>query len=164
MYELLRTVIYPDRNLEPVKTAGLIAAVYSSIAGFYIWISGALAERLTDSAEKLYQVEFFKGLLFIFITGILLFLLVRYMLHKIHKFQQQMKTQQQELMQSERRALSGMIASSIAHDINNILSVSNGLLFKLKNHTRISHDQKEYIESLQKTNTDMSQLQGVYWM
>jgi two-component system sensor histidine kinase HydH len=149
---------HPNKVVHPGKTAINYAFIYGVAAALYIWISGLLAERFAGDVSNLRHIELIKGTLFVLVTSILLFFLLKYLLESINAYHKKLERQQRELQRSERRALSGMLASSIGHDINNILTVSNGCVYKLEHHTNLSEDQREYLDALRQTNEDLSKL------
>ena len=149
---------HPNKVVHPEKTAIIFSGIYGLAAFFYIWISGLLAEKYAGDLSNLSHIEFIKGTLFVIVTSVLLFFLLRYLLKSINRSEMRLKRQQRELQQSERRAVSGMLASSIGHDINNILTVSNSCVYKLERHTALSVDQQKYLDTLRQTNEDLSKL------
>lgn len=110
-------------SFNPLKIALFFALGYFIICASYIWFSGLIAAQLADSIEELQKIETIKGIAFIFITTISIFIIL-FILHKrLLKDELKIIDQQHELIKSQREAIAGIFASSIAHDINNILIV-----------------------------------------
>jgi signal transduction histidine kinase len=84
---------------------------------------GAVGERAAPE-----QIELWKGLVFSLATGVLFFLFALALLRRIAAQELRVSQQRAALLESERRAMVGLFASSIAHDIANILVVARGSL------------------------------------
>ncbi len=113
----------------PYAQAAWIPAVYVILAGLYIFFSGKIAGMIARDAEHLVIIESIKGFLFVIITGILLFILCYMWLKKL-------QIRNLLLIKNERRAIAGMTSASIAHDLNNLLMVLEGLLDELEYHEK----------------------------
>lgn len=149
---------HPKKIVHPEKTSIVYAGIYGLAAVVYIWISGLLAEKLAGDIGDLRYIELIKGTLFVVVTSVLLFFLLKYLLESINESHMRLERQQRELQRSERRALSGMLASSIGHDINNILTVSNSCVYKMDQSSDLSDEQKKYLQTLRQTNHYLTQL------
>jgi two-component system sensor histidine kinase HydH len=117
--------------LHPLRVAITIALVYLVFCSVYIWISGEVAANSAGDVLTLKQLELEKGLLFIGITTLLFFLFSFFLLQRIATNTRQVMAQQKAMVHAERRAMAGLFAASVAHDINNILSVVELAAFKL---------------------------------
>lgn len=115
-----------DVNM-PISGALGIPLIYMVSGAAYILISGLLAETYAENAHQLALIESAKGLVFVLVTGALLFVLCVLWMRQLHR-------QTRLLLQQERRAMAGMASASIAHDLNNLLTVLYGLLDELKEH------------------------------
>lgn len=91
-------------------------------------MSGAIAAALAENVQRLEQLELWKGLIFSVSTGALFFLFAWTLLRRIAAQELRVSQQRSALLESERRAMVGLFASSIAHDIANILVVARGSL------------------------------------
>jgi signal transduction histidine kinase len=108
----------------------IASACYILLCSLYIFISGRIASVISGSVEQLAQIERIKGIAFIFITGIIIFCISTILLRRTAK-QHSLITDQKHVIDdqrtliatSERRALAGTFAASIAHDINNVLGL-----------------------------------------
>jgi two-component system sensor histidine kinase HydH len=114
--------------LHPLALALILSLAYVVLCGAYIVLSGALAAGLSETVHQLERVEKMKGLLFVFATGGLFFALSYTLLRRISQQEIRVLQQKNALMESERRAMVGLFAASIAHDIANILVVARGSL------------------------------------
>jgi two-component system sensor histidine kinase HydH len=101
--------------------AVILVVAYVLISGIYIWSSGILAARAVSTVMDLYKIELLKGTAFVAVTGILLLLFSWALLSLIARQEVELVHHRNALVESERRATAGLFASSVAHDINNIL-------------------------------------------
>jgi len=106
----------------PFKASLIFAASYIILCSVYIWLSGAIAVKMSDSLPGLQNIELYKGLAFVTITGILIFTFSLFTLRRINTQQNELNLQRKLLLQSQAHILAGTFASGIAHDINNVLS------------------------------------------
>ncbi|MBZ0264867.1 HAMP domain-containing histidine kinase [bacterium] len=117
---------------KPGLMAFLLALGYLILAGTYILISSSVAGNRAVDVEHLKVVEIEKGLIFVVITGALLGMLTWFLFSLIREREKKIVNQRDALIKSERTALAGLISSSVAHDINNLLASSQGNLDLLK--------------------------------
>jgi len=111
-----------DISLKPGRTALIFGAVYIILAGIYIIVSTQYVASNAGSVDVFKISELQKGLLFVWVTGILMAAFVWIMFTRIAEQQHKIVEQRNALLISERQAIAGMLSSSVAHDINNILS------------------------------------------
>jgi signal transduction histidine kinase len=109
----------PGRLVHARVVAAVLAAMYVLLSATYILASSRLAAASARSVQQLEQWERVKGVLFVAGTGALFFLVADFFLRRLQR-------QREALLASEHRALSGLLASSIAHDINNLTMVAQG--------------------------------------
>ena len=115
----------------PLKIAFVVSAAYCLICGLYIWLSGLIAANIATSVVDLQMIEVFKGLLFIGLTTVVLFFLLWILLKRLARDEKMLLIQRNELIQSQNRSIAGTFASSIAHDINNIIVILDYYCSKL---------------------------------
>lgn len=111
----------------PVHYAALIAGAYLLGATAWILGSGHVAALLTDSAEALARLEQLKGLAFVGVTGLLLFGFSLVLFRRSERDDLRAHEARDALVVAERRALAGVLASAVTHDINNLLTALMGL-------------------------------------
>lgn len=99
------------------------ASIYIIICALYIFLSDRAAVYFADSAQHLQVIQTLKGLAFIFVTGLALFVLLYIGMGRFIKAQNLLALQRETVMASEHRALTGMLSSATLHDINNLLMV-----------------------------------------
>lgn len=103
--------------------AAVLAATYVLIAATYIAVSGEIAAALASSLDDLRHVELVKGLVFVGVTGALLFALALALFRRLARFEAELSRSREALLVADRQAIPGLLAASIAHDFNNILTV-----------------------------------------
>lgn len=108
-----------DRLARPRVAAVVMAGVYVAFSAVYIVASSRLAATRSRSVEEMEQVERYKGVAFVVLSGVLIHVIAL-------SFMRRLERQRDALLVSEHRALSGLFASSIAHDINNVTTVARG--------------------------------------
>lgn len=110
----------------------LAAAIYIVLSITYILVSGRIAAVVATSAADLQRIELIKGVLFMIITGLMLFGIVYVQMKRIRSNELQMRMQEKTILQTERRSVAAMSAASMAHDLNNLLLSLSGLIEELK--------------------------------
>ncbi len=132
-----------DPPLHPFTLALVLSLLYVLLCGAYIVFSGVIAAELSETVHELERVETAKGLIFVLATGALFFGLAFIVLRRISKQEIRVIQQKSALLESERRAMVGIFAASIAHDIANILVVARGNLRLLDDELRNEHEKVE---------------------
>lgn len=121
----------------------VIAGAYALIAGVYIVVSGHVARAMAGSVEELERLERFKGIAFVAVTALGLFLVAYVVLRKQLLDAEEAARARETLLRSERTALAGLFVSSIAHDANNISMVVGTTLDLLQGEQGLSADTRE---------------------
>lgn len=119
-------------SLRPFAHALLLSLLYVVLCGTYIVFSGVIAEEVSETVSELRRLETVKGLVFVLATGAMFFALAFIVLRRIAMQDLRAIQQKNALLESERRAMVGIFAASIAHDIANILVVARASLRKLE--------------------------------
>ena len=107
--------------VKPLRTTLVLVTSYMVLVLVYLWLSGALAARVSGTVEELQRLEILKGTAFVVVSSAALFLLSWQLLSRIARQEMALLEQRDALVTAERRAVAGVFASSVAHDINNIL-------------------------------------------
>jgi len=115
-----------------MRQAAILATAYIAFCIAYILVSGRIAAALATSASDLQHIEAVKGVLFIMITGVMLFAVTFAQLKRIRSNEIMMRMQERTILQTERRSVAAMSAASMAHDLNNLLLSLLGLVEELK--------------------------------
>lgn len=143
-------------SVRPLRTAIILAIIYVVLFGLYIWISGRLAASYAGSVETLERIERVKGTLFILITGMLFFLFSFLLLRRIFRQSIDLFDMNNALILSDRRAMAGAFALSIAHDMNNQIMVIRAGVDELTAESEPAR--KENIQFIHRSVDDMARL------
>jgi len=119
-------------TFQPLLVALFLGLGYMILCGVYILVSGKVAGEVSASLPELEKIETIKGLLFVLITGIVYFGFAYLLLRRIALQQESLLLHQSALVESEGRAMAGMFASSLAHDMNNLLAIANGFWERMR--------------------------------
>ena len=117
---------FKERAIRPHGAAALLAVLYVVLSVAYIVASSHVAAVAATSVEHLERLERVKGILFVLGTGALFYVIALLLLIRVKRQQDLLVAQRDTLVTSEHRALAGLFAASVAHDINNVLMVARG--------------------------------------
>lgn len=99
-----------------------VAAGYGVVAGAWIVLSSGLVAGSAASVRELERFETAKGLGFVLVTAVGLFLAIRLALRRLEASHHEVVLRERALLAGERRVFAGLIASSVAHDSNNMIA------------------------------------------
>jgi signal transduction histidine kinase len=142
--------------IDPLQSSFVVAIGYILICGSYIWFSGAIAAKLSSSIPALQNIELYKGLAYVTVTGLILFFILYNLLARIVKQSRELELQKKALIAAQSRALTGSFAAGIAHDINNVLGVVDFGIDELRD--IVPEEKMKYIDRLDKAFTMISDL------
>lgn len=106
-----------------MRSAGLLASGYALVAGTYILVSSTVATEALAAVEDVRRIEVAKGVAFVLVTALLLFLGTLVLLRREARHRARLVRAQHALLAADRRAEAGVLAASVAHDLKNALSV-----------------------------------------
>lgn len=110
-------------RLAPSRYAALCAGIYLFIAVLWVRFSTDLASVVSVSVEEMKSIETWKGYGFVGATSLLFYLFSLSVFRHMRANARELIESQQRLVQADREAMAGVIASSVAHDIANVLTV-----------------------------------------
>ncbi len=145
-------------RIKPAQLAALIVLAYLAVSALYIWLSGVIAASIAHDVAELQQLELYKGMIFIAVSAVLLFGALWLLFRVLASREVEILRQRDALIEAERRAVAGVFASSIGHDINNILTVLGFYADTLKEAQASAPQVKEASESLGKSLEDLGEL------
>lgn len=111
------------RSFSPWLAALVLAITYLVIASGWIVMSSAAVPAFTSDVLQSTDLEIYKGLAFVVVTGLGIFLFAWIGLRLRERLVAEILTWREATAATERQAIAGVLASSVAHDINNVLMV-----------------------------------------
>ena len=146
--------------MKPITRSAWIALVYVVTASTWILLSGELARKLASSSDELMLLERYKGIAFVLVTGVAVFLAVWRGYSMMLRETEAHSAAREALLAADRRELPGLFMSSLAHDANNVAAVVLASLSELSDPenalTQYGH------EALDAAQTSMRQLTGLF--
>lgn len=142
----------------PQRLALLAGGLYLVLCSLYIWLSGRVAAQKALSVEELKDLETLKGLLFILVSSAGITLVTWLMLRHTARAQQALAESQGALLRMEQRAMAGSLAGTMAHDMNNILTVGCASAEMLRHTQGLDPEQTELARDIQETFKRIAEL------
>ena len=109
---------------QPIWVSLGLALTYMVLCSAYIFLSGRFAAGSARSVEQLRNIELLKGLAFVLVTGFGYFVFAAILLRRIAVQQRRLAQQKHALLTADSRAMAGIFAVSLAHDMRNMLHVA----------------------------------------
>ncbi len=139
--------------LKPLKDSLFLAILFFFFSSAYIIVSDIIAANCSDSIYEMKIAEQVKGLIFLSILTLIMFIISYKYLKKIKINENQLLNYKKIIIAKEREAIAGLMASSIAHDINNLMTVILFTLNILTDNDNVSTKEKKLIsDSLEASN------------
>ncbi|GAB6906190.1 hypothetical protein JCM12296A_20250 [Desulfosarcina cetonica] len=138
--------------IRPLRLATVVAGVYLVCGIAYIIVSSHMAAAKVFSKEQLENIETYKGTLFIVITALLLFTGLFILLKRLHRKECELGEQRAAIIAAGKQAVAGLFASSIAHDLNNILLVNGFAIEMLSKSDVLSVADRGHLDRLQQVH------------
>lgn len=110
--------------MNSTRYAVILSGAYALLAGAYIILSGYLAAGASHSVEELRRIETTKGVLYVVVTSLLIFAGAYWAMRRMERDALELRRREQALVVNEGRVFAGLTAASIAHDANNVLTVT----------------------------------------
>ncbi len=138
--------------IRPFRMAALVAGGYFLFSIIYIFVSSNLAASRVISKEQLAYIELYKGSVFVLLTALLIFAALFFLFRRLQRKERDGEKQRDAIMAAGKQAMAGLFASSIAHDLNNILMVSQFAIEKLSQGEELSASDRAHVDNLQRVN------------
>jgi two-component system sensor histidine kinase HydH len=144
--------------MRPRRTALLITLVYASVSLVYFGLWGRVTATVATSATELARLESAKAGLFVLLTTLLIFALSYWLLKRLYLREQLLEAHRQALLAAERRAAAGLFAASVAHDLNNVLLITEYAISELDKVQGLPPRQERLVDELVKANDELGSL------
>jgi len=138
--------------IRPLRVAVIVACLYGFLGVLYIIISTHMAASASLTADQLKRIEWFKGSLFVVSTSAFLFITVYSLLHRLRRKEQEVDAQRATVMIAGKKAMAGLFAASVAHDLSNLLMMSQNSIDELSVHTEQGAMREMHLRNLQKVH------------
>jgi signal transduction histidine kinase len=102
-------------------SAGL-ALAYGLTATAWIFVSSNMAANHSASVEELRQIETLKGTAYVIVTTLAVFVAGMFAMRRMARDAEELVRRERALVASEGKVFAGMMAASVAHDANNVLT------------------------------------------
>jgi len=99
----------------------LITGAYLLLGNFYIFVSGHVAASVVLTPEQLKRIEWVKGSVYVASTAALLFIAIYFLLRRLQRKEQEIEAQRATVVAAGKKAMAGLYAASVAHDLSNLL-------------------------------------------
>ena len=149
---LLEERAFIAESIKPLRMAALVAGGYFFFSIIYIFVSSHIAASSVISKEQLAYIELYKGSLFVLLTALLIFAALFFLFQRLERRERDGEKQRDAIMAAGKQAIAGLFASSIAHDLNNILTVSQFAIEKLSQSKELSASDMVHVDNLQSVN------------
>ena len=149
---LLEERAFIAESIKPLRMAALVAGGYFFFSIIYIFVSSHIAASSVISKEQLAYIELYKGSLFVLLTALLIFAALFFLFQRLQRRERDGEKQRDAIMAAGKQAIAGLFASSIAHDLNNILTVSQFAIEKLSQSKELSASDMVHVDNLQRVN------------
>jgi signal transduction histidine kinase len=145
-------------GFRPRLIALSVALGYVLLCGLYIEWSTRLAERWAGSVHQLAIYEITKGLTFVAVTGVLFFLVTFVLLRRIARQEERLRQDESTLVTADRKAMAGVFAGAVAHDIGNTLTVANSAISWLEDPSMSTEERAAAVSDLKRASQELAQL------
>lgn len=153
-----RVVRWATLITHPRRHAAVLALAYGVAGVGYILVSGQLAAALSATKLQLSEIEMIKGLGFVAVTAVLLFLFALNYLQRLAEREAEARHEREAAMAADRRAAAGLFAASVAHDINNVLTVNSLAVDRLAELSTLPPEARKLTVTLDQTNRRLRDL------
>ncbi|MBF0362363.1 MAG: HAMP domain-containing histidine kinase [Oligoflexia bacterium] len=153
-----RTGIEDKSSIHPLLISIVITLVYVVLISIYIWFSSTYASNVSSTKIELEQIELTKGLFFVLVTGLILFISFYLMFRKMKIKDEIIITQNKSIILSEGTITSGIFSMSVCHDIGNLLNIIVGNASMLGMTNNLTASEKENISAIYLASENIKEL------
>lgn len=138
----------PAPHARSLPYAAMVAGAYLVAAAAWIVGSGRVAAMLAYDAASLAEIERWKGLGFVVVTTTLLFAFSLALFRRLERGLARVDEARDALVAADRRALAGVLASSVAHDLNNYVTALMGFSELLLADPSVAQGNRERVQRM----------------
>ncbi len=110
--------------MQPSQESARLTIGYMLLCFAYILLSSHAVAFIARDLAEVQGFEIAKGIAFVVISGLIFFLFAKAVFQRIVTREAEMHRNEALLIAAERKALAATFASSVAHDMNNILTIA----------------------------------------
>lgn len=103
-----------------------LAAAYGTVATIYIVVSSSMAADHAGTVEEMQRIETIKGVVYVAVTMLAVFVGGLLAMRRMARDADELLRRERALVASQGRIFAGVMAASIAHDANNVLTAALG--------------------------------------
>jgi signal transduction histidine kinase len=148
----------PVNSFRPGIIACAVALGYIVLCGLYVNWSTSLAARWSGSVHQLADYEIAKGLTFVAVTGVAFYLVTFLLLKRIAAQEERLRHNESTLVVADRKAMAGVFAGAVAHDIGNTLTVADSAISWLQDPSMNSDERAAAVSDLKRASQELSHL------
>lgn len=157
---IFRDGIDETSHLNPLKSALIVTISYLSLLSLYIIISGKIAESISTTVVGLATIELSKGIGYAFATGMILFFATFVNFKRIAQKDNLLILQNKSILSREPIIMTGILAASVCHDINNLMTIIIGSTEVLKQSKSSDSKNTMSIERISDASKKLTDLVG----
>lgn len=103
------------------RYAVALALAYGLTAALYILVSSRMAADISHDVEEMKRIETVKGIVYVAVTAVLVWAGAWWAMRRMARDAEELRRRERALVTAEGRVFAGLMASSVAHDANNVL-------------------------------------------
>ena len=139
--------------IRPLLLSATIATCYVILCSAYIVFSSGYAARVSGSLAQMGYIEQLKGVVFVLATGLVYFACTFYLLSALARRDREILEHRKSIVFAERTYMASVFASSIAHDINNMVTAIQGNLELVETGIQDKPDTRRHLEHAREATT-----------
>lgn len=148
--------------MRPIQSAAVISSTFLVFSVVYILMSDWAAIQLASNAAELNSIQSAKGVFYVGIVSVILFLLTFSLLRHIDLQNAQLQKERETMLTVERSTLAGTLAASMAHDLNNLVgAIRTNLEFVLQDQG-IPSASREALEDVHRATEELLDLNETF--
>jgi two-component system, NtrC family, sensor histidine kinase HydH len=142
----------------PFRMAGLLVLAYLFVVAPYILFSSDIASHVARSISDLQRIETVKGFVFVMATAVGLLAFAWFLFAKIARAETEILLQRAALVIAECKAMAGVFASAVGHDIGNQLMILKESVRRLRKFSTLTSASVEELEGVFRALNDLERL------